>query len=102
MVQGPGCMGREVHGQSGNNPPTIWGLVKNPFLLTLVLKALSGFATSSKVLSSIRITCAGLYDMFVDQMVEDEQGASLIQHNDQGGASDFQLSGGWRFYCPRS
>ena len=45
-------------------------LVKNPFLLTLALKALPRLVASNKDLSSIRVTRVGLYDMFVDQWLE--------------------------------
>ncbi|KAG9062280.1 hypothetical protein KI688_006612 [Linnemannia hyalina] len=50
--------------------PNVMDLVKNPFLLTLALKALPGLAASNKNLASIRVTRAGLYDMFVDQWLE--------------------------------
>ncbi|KAF9147881.1 hypothetical protein BG015_010415 [Linnemannia schmuckeri] len=50
--------------------PNIMDLVKNPFLLTLALKALPGLVASNKDLSSICITRVGLYDMFIDQWLE--------------------------------
>ncbi|KAF9115368.1 hypothetical protein BGW39_003063, partial [Mortierella sp. 14UC] len=50
--------------------PNIMDLVKNPFLLTLALKALPRLVTSNKDLASIRVTRAGLYDMFIDQWLE--------------------------------
>ncbi|KAG9063951.1 hypothetical protein KI688_004065 [Linnemannia hyalina] len=50
--------------------PNIMDLVKNPFLLTLALKALPGLVASNKDLASIRITRVRLYDMFVDQWLE--------------------------------
>ncbi|KAG9063979.1 hypothetical protein KI688_004093 [Linnemannia hyalina] len=50
--------------------PNIMDLVKNPFLLTLALKALPGLVALNKDLASIRITRARLYDMFVDQWLE--------------------------------
>ncbi|KAF9114271.1 hypothetical protein BGW39_003404, partial [Mortierella sp. 14UC] len=50
--------------------PNVMDLVKNPFLLTLALKALPSLVASNKNLASIRVTRAGLYDMFVDQWLE--------------------------------
>lgn len=50
--------------------PNVMDLVKNPFLLTLALKALPGLVASNKDLSSIRITRVGLYDTFVHQWLE--------------------------------
>lgn len=50
--------------------PHVMDLVKNPFLLTLALKALPSLVASNKDLSNIRVTRAGLYDMFVDQWLE--------------------------------
>ncbi|KAG9063950.1 hypothetical protein KI688_004064 [Linnemannia hyalina] len=50
--------------------PNIMDLVKNPFLLTLALKALPGLVALNKALTSIRITRVRLYDMFVDQWLE--------------------------------
>ncbi|OAQ24028.1 WD40 repeat-like protein [Linnemannia elongata AG-77] len=50
--------------------PNLMDLVKNPFLLTLALKALPGLVASNKDLASILITCVRLYDMFVDQWLE--------------------------------
>ncbi|KAG0042387.1 hypothetical protein BGZ89_006918, partial [Linnemannia elongata] len=50
--------------------PNIKDLVKNPFLLTLALKALPRLVASNKNLSSLRVTRVGLYDMFVDQWLE--------------------------------
>ncbi|KAG9063961.1 hypothetical protein KI688_004075 [Linnemannia hyalina] len=50
--------------------PNIMDLVKNPFLLTLALKALPGLVASNKDFASIRITRVRLYDMFVDQWLE--------------------------------
>ncbi|KAF9114783.1 WD_REPEATS_REGION domain-containing protein, partial [Mortierella sp. 14UC] len=50
--------------------PNVMDLVKNPFLLTLALKALPGLVASNKDLASIRVTRAGLYDMFVGQWLE--------------------------------
>ncbi|KAG9063966.1 hypothetical protein KI688_004080 [Linnemannia hyalina] len=50
--------------------PNIMDLVKNPFLLTLALKALPGLVALNKDLASIRITRVRLYDMFVDQWME--------------------------------
>ncbi|KAF9538202.1 hypothetical protein EC957_007098 [Mortierella hygrophila] len=47
--------------------PNVKDLVKNPFLLTLALKALPRMVASNSDLSSIRVTRAGLYDMFVEQ-----------------------------------
>ncbi|KAG9063935.1 hypothetical protein KI688_004049 [Linnemannia hyalina] len=52
------------------NIPNLMDLAKNPFLLTLTLKALPGLAASHKDLASIRITRAVLYDMFVDQWLD--------------------------------
>ncbi|KAG9063936.1 hypothetical protein KI688_004050 [Linnemannia hyalina] len=50
--------------------PNIMDLVKNPFLLTLALKALPGLVALNKDLASIRITRVRLDDMFVDQWLE--------------------------------
>ncbi|KAG9063893.1 hypothetical protein KI688_004007 [Linnemannia hyalina] len=50
--------------------PHVMDLVKNPFLLTLALKALPTLVASNKDLSNIRVTRAGLYDMFVDQWLK--------------------------------
>ncbi|KAK3815578.1 MAG: WD40-repeat-containing domain protein [Linnemannia elongata] len=50
--------------------PNVSDLIKNPFLLTLTLKALPRMVASSKDLSSIHVTRVGLYDMFVDQWLE--------------------------------
>ncbi|KAF9540559.1 hypothetical protein EC957_003997 [Mortierella hygrophila] len=50
--------------------PHVMDLVKNPFLLTLALKALPRLVASNKDLSNIRVTRAGLYDMFVDQWLK--------------------------------
>ncbi|KAF9130373.1 hypothetical protein BGX30_013551 [Mortierella sp. GBA39] len=50
--------------------PNVNDLIKNPFLLTLALRALPGLAASNKDLSSLRVTRVGLYDMFVDQWLE--------------------------------
>ncbi|KAG9070354.1 hypothetical protein KI688_009691 [Linnemannia hyalina] len=50
--------------------PNVRDLVKNPFLLTLALKALPRLVASNKVLPSIRVTRVGLYDMFVEQWLE--------------------------------
>ncbi|KAF9899306.1 hypothetical protein EC991_009147, partial [Linnemannia zychae] len=50
--------------------PNVMDLVKNPFLLTLALKALPGLVASNENLSSIRVTRARLYDMFIDQWLE--------------------------------
>ncbi|KAF9537274.1 hypothetical protein EC957_008518 [Mortierella hygrophila] len=50
--------------------PNIMDLVKNPFLLTLALKALPGLVALNKDLASVRITRVRLYDMFVDQWLE--------------------------------
>ncbi|KAG0318080.1 hypothetical protein BGZ97_004367 [Linnemannia gamsii] len=50
--------------------PNVMDLVKNPFLLTLALKALPGLAASNKDLTRVRITRAGLYDKFIDQWLE--------------------------------
>ncbi|OAQ28202.1 WD40 repeat-like protein [Linnemannia elongata AG-77] len=50
--------------------PNIMDLVKNPFLLTLALKALPGLVALNKDLASIRVTRVCLYDMFVDQWLE--------------------------------
>ncbi|KAF9144377.1 hypothetical protein BG015_000131, partial [Linnemannia schmuckeri] len=52
------------------NIPNLMDLVKNPFLLTLALKALPDLAASHKDLASICITRVGLYDMFIDQWLE--------------------------------
>ncbi|KAF9279925.1 hypothetical protein BGZ88_012473, partial [Linnemannia elongata] len=48
----------------------IMDLVKNPFLLTLALKALPGLVASNEDLASLRITRVRIYDMFVDQWLE--------------------------------
>ncbi|KAF9112408.1 hypothetical protein BGW39_004063, partial [Mortierella sp. 14UC] len=48
----------------------VMDLVKNPFLLTLALKALPGLVASNKDLLSIRVTRVGLYDMFIDQWLQ--------------------------------
>ncbi|KAG9070327.1 hypothetical protein KI688_009664 [Linnemannia hyalina] len=50
--------------------PNVKDLVKNPFLLTLALKALPRLVASNSDLSSIRVTRVGLYDMFVEQWLE--------------------------------
>ncbi|KAG9070336.1 hypothetical protein KI688_009673 [Linnemannia hyalina] len=50
--------------------PNVKDLVKNPFLLTLALKALPRMVASNSDLSSIRVTRVGLYDMFVEQWLE--------------------------------
>ncbi|KAF9544040.1 hypothetical protein EC957_012425 [Mortierella hygrophila] len=50
--------------------PNVKDLVKNPFLLTLALKALPRLVASNNDLSSIHVTRVGLYDMFVDQWLE--------------------------------
>ncbi|KAF9079954.1 hypothetical protein BGX23_002912, partial [Mortierella sp. AD031] len=50
--------------------PNVMDLVKNPFLLTLALKALPALVQSNRELSSIRVTRVGLYDSFVDQWLE--------------------------------
>ncbi|KAG9070334.1 hypothetical protein KI688_009671 [Linnemannia hyalina] len=50
--------------------PNIKDLVKNPFLLTLALKALPRMVASNSDLPSIRVTRVGLYDMFVEQWLE--------------------------------
>ncbi|KAK3818069.1 MAG: WD40-repeat-containing domain protein [Linnemannia elongata] len=53
--------------------PNVKDLVKNPFLLTLALKALPRLVASNDDLSSIRVTRVGLYDMFIDQWLETNQ-----------------------------
>ncbi|KAG9072005.1 hypothetical protein KI688_006224 [Linnemannia hyalina] len=50
--------------------PNVKDLVKNPFLLTLALKALPRLVASNEDLSNIRVTRVVLYDMFVDQWLE--------------------------------
>ncbi|KAG9070351.1 hypothetical protein KI688_009688 [Linnemannia hyalina] len=50
--------------------PNVKDLVKNPFLLTLALKALPRLVASNNDLSSLHVTRVGLYDMFVDQWLE--------------------------------
>ncbi|KAF9090389.1 hypothetical protein BGX23_005996 [Mortierella sp. AD031] len=50
--------------------PNLMDLVRNPFLLTLSLKALPALVESDNDLSNIRITRVGLYDKFIDQWLE--------------------------------
>lgn len=50
--------------------PNLMDLVKNPFLLTLTLKALPSLADSNNDLSSVRVTRVGLYDKFAEQWLE--------------------------------
>ncbi|KAG0208824.1 hypothetical protein BGX33_006021, partial [Mortierella sp. NVP41] len=47
--------------------PNLMDLIKNPFLLSLSLKALPGVIGNSQDLSKVRITRLGLYDTFVRQ-----------------------------------
>ncbi|KAG0294292.1 hypothetical protein BGZ96_001443 [Linnemannia gamsii] len=49
--------------------PNLLDLVKNPFLLTLVLAALPGVTEGKQDMSTIKITRVQLYDTFVDHWI---------------------------------
>ncbi|KAG0200185.1 hypothetical protein BGX33_011159, partial [Mortierella sp. NVP41] len=50
--------------------PNLMDLIKNPFLLTLALKALPSVVEPAQDLSKIKITRVGLYDKFITQWLE--------------------------------
>ncbi|KAG0309424.1 hypothetical protein BGZ98_002612 [Dissophora globulifera] len=50
--------------------PNLMELVKNPFLLTLSLRALPGVVKDAADLANIKVTRLTLYDLFIDQWLE--------------------------------
>ncbi|KAK3824095.1 MAG: WD40-repeat-containing domain protein [Linnemannia elongata] len=65
-----GDWGTEVYMRMLTGIPNLMGLVKNPFLLSLTLKALPDVTSGQLDLSVIKITSVQLYDHFVDQWIE--------------------------------
>ncbi|KAF9140315.1 WD_REPEATS_REGION domain-containing protein [Mortierella sp. GBA39] len=59
--------------------PNVMDLVKNPFMLTLALKALPDLFASNTNQARIRITRVELYDIIVDQWLETNR--LRIEHN---------------------
>ncbi|KAH7038667.1 WD40-repeat-containing domain protein [Linnemannia elongata] len=65
----PGLWGTEDYMRMLTGIPNLMDLVKNPFLLTLTLKALPDVTNGQLDLSVIKITSVRLYDHFVDQWI---------------------------------